>query len=247
MFTKILIVLAAVVVAVLLVGFLVVTVTGWFIFRDFRASRFYLEWLYFWCFKLPGWALGWGVVPFMYKYRGVHIDTMLLDRKWMKPWLNPEDWRGGPKGTPVSLPRWWIKKYGDEFKSFYRYHARRNPANGLRNYDFLSVAPRPEQMTWLASDSGDRVAPHNLTKYWRYYEPGYMRKRGGKFAWYWCWQGKKAGFKMVWLWSETRHFVIKLGWRIEPRDAEEGLAPTNVRYILDTAGFATKFQPWRKG
>ena len=87
--------------------------------------------------------LGLFVVPFMYRYR----NTKLMWVPWyFRPWLNPEDWTGGTQNNVGSIPDWWRKRMGDGKWSFYKYHAIRNPADGLRNFKWLNCQIEPDKI-----------------------------------------------------------------------------------------------------
>lgn len=200
-----------------------------------RLLYFIPAWLAFLAIKIPTILLGVVVVPVMYAYRDMHYDIL---PKWMRPWANPEDWYGGPKGTRDSLPRWWIDRHEGEvgFLMWWHYHAIRNPANGLRSFEWLDLDIIPD------------LVRYKTPRYLRYYEPWYVRKMDilrPRTYWYLAWQGWQAGFKLVHHWNDERHLVIKLGWRVQPSDAEEAIDPDGIR--VEDAGFATKFLPYRKG
>ena len=197
-----------------------------------KLPIFILLWVLFLCIKIPTLIAGIFVVPFLHSYR--HIDYNDLP-KWTRPWSNPEDWQGGPQHYFYSLPRWWIDKHGGNFKSFYIYYAIRNGANGLRSFEFLDLDIVPD------------LVKYKTNLYMRHYEPWRMRQLTPipKTVWYLCWQGFQAGFKLVHIWNDERHLVIKLGWRIQPSDATDEIDPKGIRH--EDAGFATKFLPYRKG
>ena len=197
-----------------------------------RLPLFILVWIGFIAIKLPTALLGLIVVPVLYRYRHRPFDDV---PKIFTPWLNPEDWHGGHRGTEHSLPKWWIKENGTDFKSWFRYHAIRNPANGLRNFEAIDLDIKPSEVWFVTTGE----------KYRDRYEPVSMRKDGVKFAAYLAWQGLQAGCKVVYVWNEKRHFVFKFGWRIEPRDRFMPIDPNGTR--VDDAGFASKFLPYREG
>jgi len=145
--------------------------------------------------------------------------------------VNPNDWKDGGHGFDKSLPPWWINLHGYGFWSFYRYHAIRNPANGLRAVEWLDLDIEREKARFV----GDNYPKGGS-------EPAYMREHGIKSVKYLAWQGVQAGFKYIRLWNDERHIVIKFGWRIEPRDA---LA--DAEEYRRSAGFATKLIIYRKG
>jgi hypothetical protein len=198
-----------------------------------KIPVFILVWMGFIAIKLPTALAGLFMVPIIFPYRGVNYDDLPW---WTKPWANPEDWTGGPEGVPGrSLPQWWLDRMGNTYWAFYKYHAIRNPANGLRSYEWLDVDPDPELIGYWTP------------RYLRHYEPWHVRKNVPtlKTYGYLAWQGWKAGCKLVHHWSADRHFVLKLGWRIEPRDTKEPIDPDGIRH--EDAGFASKLIPYRKG
>lgn len=199
----------------------------------FKLPVFILVWLGFVSIKLPTALLGFVVTPILYLYRKRSFDDV---PKVFLPWQNPEDWNDGPEGTEHSLPEWWVRSEGSTFSSWYHYHAIRNPANGLRNFEFFDL------------DLNKNEIHYRTPFYLKYYEPWYTRKDTSlpKTYGYIAWQGWRAGIKFVHVWNEDRHLVFKFGWRVEPRDAITGPDPEGQRAI-EGAGFATKFIPYREG
>lgn len=219
-----------------------------------RLPIFFIMWLINVLIKLPTAISGFFIIPILYLYRHKNFDQV---PNIFLPWHNPEDWKGELHGTEHSLPRWWINEpiedikitlFGKEFIlrkarehrgfgfwSFYKYHAIRNPANGLRNFDFIDLDLEQDKIHYWTP------------RYLRYYEPWHVKKLENppKTFGYICWQGWMAGIKIVHIWNEIRHFVFKFGWRVEPRDAEEGFSKTSQRWE-DGAGFASKFLPYRE-
>jgi hypothetical protein len=197
-----------------------------------KLPIFIIIWLaYMILLKLPAAATGFLVAPFLYRYR--HTDYKDLPW-WTRVHANPEDWQGqSPDGNDVdSLPRWWHKKHGNSFKSWYRYHAFQNPGNGLRSIEFLDLTINPSKLKYATNFYMDR------------YEPPEVRKAGKKFVVYLCWQGWQAGMKLIRIWSDDKHTVIKLGWRVEPHDTKE----TDLDNLgMQDASFAGKVLLWRDG
>ena len=175
-------------------------------------------------------VLGLFTIAYMWKWRNTTFDEV---PKWTTPWLNPEDWHGTFNHYVNSLPRWWVQLQGTNFKSFWWYHAIRNPANGLRNIEWLDMDIVPDKVKFIHSKT-------YLTKY----EPSVLRKLSLATGWYLAWQGFHAGFKIVHIWNNERHLVIKIGWRVEPLDATDRDRP---QVLLDDASFASKILLWRKG
>lgn len=173
--------------------------------------------------------LGLFVVAILWKWRNTTFDEV---PKWTTPWLNPEDWYGTVHHYEGSLPKWWVQLHGTKFRSFWHYHALRNSANGLRNIEWLDLDIVPDKV-------------HYKTNYLlNTYEPNTMRELGKKTTWYLAWQRFQAGFKLVHIWNDERHLVIKIGWRVEPLDATKRDRP---QVLIDDASFALKILIWRKG
>ena len=189
-------------------------------------------WIFMWllmiAIKIPTALLGFIMVPLIYRYR--HTDYGQLP-SWTKPWANPEDWCGRGNGNN-SLPLWWIKKFGNTFKQFYRYHAIRNPANGLRSYELLDADIIPEKVRFKTNQEMKR------------YDVSKVRAGPKRTVWYFAWIGFRAGFEIIHIWNDTNHLNIKFGWRIEPSDSY----PDVVRNMgTEDASFASKILPYRKG
>jgi len=151
-----------------------------------KLPVFILMWALYLAIKIPTWALGFVVVPFLYRWRFTHYERLPW---WTRPWANPEDWEGHGNGAG-SLPLWWLNKHGVNFKSFYRYHAIRNPANGLRSFEWLDLDVTPDLIRYRTSMVLNR------------YEPDVLRKNALRTAWYFAWQGFRAGFKVVHIWND---------------------------------------------
>lgn len=173
-----------------------------------------------------------GAVMLLVLYRYRHTDYEELPF-WSRPWSNPEDWQGQQGHYKDSLPRWWYLANGGGFKSFYQYHAIRNPANGLRSFELLDLDIVAEKVRFKTN------------KEFSHYEPKNLRDYGIKTAWYFAWQGFRAGFKIVHIWNDERHLVIKFGWRVEPIDAQD--IEKWFAVLKEDAGFASKFLFYREG
>lgn len=196
-----------------------------------RLPLFLAAWVVIIAVKIPTAVLGLVVVPVLFFYRKRPFDDVPAV---FRPWQNPEDWCDGPEGTEHSLPKWWVNQKGTSWYQWFRYHAIRNPANGLRNFEWVDLEPVPDRIEFWTPG------------YLRFYEPWYLRSLGLKSCGYICWQGLRMGCKYVRIWSDTRHLVIKFGWRVGPNDALGYLDPEGQR-ALDGAGFATKILPYREG
>jgi hypothetical protein len=197
-----------------------------------RLPLFVAVWALFLAVKVPTLVAGLFAVPLLFRWR--HVDYVQLPW-WSRPWANPEDWQGGVHGVAgASLPQWWIDREGAGFWSFYRYHALRNPANGLRSFELLDLDVEQERVRYWTP------------RYLAFYEPWYVRplKHGPRTYGYIAWQGVRAGAKLVHHWNDERHLLLKIGWRVEPRDAHE--QPRQPE-LAEDASFATKLVLWRKG
>lgn len=247
-----------------------------------RLLYFIPIWLAFMALKFVVAVLGAPIVAYMWRYRHTDMNDLLVAKRWLTPWLNPEDWIGGSqdrKGNVIqSLPLWWIRKKGPAvtFGMWWRYHAIRNPSNGLRNFEWLDLDIDQSRVKYVTKPI-----------YLKFYEPWDVRPINDellseddeiKSYGYLCWQGSQAGAKWVhhwpdlkkdiavslpvltgrwwqiWRWkvrrlvlleAGPRHFVIKIGWRVEPRDAHEPIDPAGIR--AEDSGFASKLLIYRKG
>ena len=175
--------------------------------------------------KIPTALLGLVVVPFMYRYRNT-------DMRWVpsyfRPWVNPEDWTGGIRGNVGSIPDWWRSGMGDGKWSFYKYHAIRNPADGLRNYKWLNLRINPDKVHYITDKYRQHYAP------W-YRAVGDERRR---IQWYICWQTVWLSVLVQWI-RDSHYTELYLGTRIEPGDAHGHLDPKGSRAI-NGASFASK-------
>ena len=183
-------------------------------------------WLLWWLiyivlFKAPVYVLGYLMVAVVYRYRDTRLDELPF---WAKLWANPEDWTGGTLNNPDSLPDWWKAREGNGFKAFYRYHAFRNGADGLRNFPKLNLQINKDRVEYWTP------------KYYKHYEAWYDQTPG--LRGYICWQGIWMGLKVQYI-SEDWYAEIKWGWRVQPADAHHELLPDSSRRILG-ASFANK-------
>jgi hypothetical protein len=171
--------------------------------------------------------------PIMYYYR----NTPLNEIPWYLIWLaNPEDQFGGYPGFEDSLPAFWKRRMVAEGWSLryahWFYVSVRNPADGLRNFKFLQVVPKPDKIKYVTN------------RYLRHYEPRALEN--GETAYYFCWQGFSLGMHIVHVWSDERYLTFKWGFRIHPADTVPGVIdPKGTRAMLG-ASMATKFLPYRK-
>lgn len=199
-----------------------------------RLPIFILVWAAYQIVNAPAALLGLVITPFLYNLRMTEYNE--LQERWywqlIRPWVNPEDWYGQRAANWQnygSVPWWWYAKYGDTRWHFYRYHAIRNPSNGLRSYPLLACR--------IDSAKFKYVTNVVLTSY----EPSVLRWLGHRFVWYFCWQKYKAGFNILIIWNEKRHLNLLFGWRIRPQYRHQ------MSVMQSFASFATKFLPYRRG
>lgn len=195
-----------------------------------RFPIFVVIWLaYIIVIKIPVNFAGLFVIPFMWGYRNVDYDKLPW---WTRLWSNLEDWHGQVNSYASSLPRWWVQEHGIDFWSFYRYHALRNGGDGLRSIEWLDLDVDPDRVKYWTPE------------FFKFYEPADARRFNKKTIGYVAWQGWRAGMKIVHIWNDERHFVMKLGWRVEPNDAIDPHGPPSLN---QNEGFATKFLVYRRG
>lgn len=153
----------------------------------------------------------------------VAVPLMLLtgDRpKWLwKPWSNPTDGNEGPSWWPRYIENRRFAKY---FPSFW-WCAIRNPANGLRTYDSLTV--KVDDYKYKGNN-----LPVN---------PGELREMDKRIGWFYAWQGIYSGLWICIVWNEKRHMKLRVGWKIVPDYLNE--------WRPEIAGYALSILPWRKG
>ncbi len=198
-----------------------------------------LMWVLAIAITIPVALLGLVVVPLMYPLRSTSYKYLPW---WTRLWANLEDWEGQPNNSVESLPLWYYNKYGGGFKSFYKYHATRNSADGLRSF------------AWFALAADEDKIGYRTKQYFRQYTPAVARDNNIKTFGYICWQGFKMGVKLVHIWNDKRHLVIKFGWRIRPIDKVE---PVNIfasnftaernKFLKAHLSFTMKFLVYREG
>ena len=179
------------------------------------------------------------MVAFMYRYK----NTPFRKVPWMfYLWKNPEDWCDGVLAQRDhtayidSLPPWWRDRMKDSsrFWRFYKYHAIRNPADGLRNIKMWNCKLDPRRIKYITNQ---KLANY---EWWAH------DVKPGKFYWFVAWQGLHCQLKVLRVWTPGmggRHFALKVGHRVEPSDT--WAKPGGVRHQIG-ASFASKFLPYRK-
>ena len=191
--------------------------------------------------SLPVQILGFFVVPFLWHYRKVDLASMLRYNKWATPWVNPEDWTGGWRGHPPEyecLPKDFREDGWTGFWSFYRYHAMRNRAHGLRNFSWWNLPLKEGEIEF--------ETPEHIPAYADWYIWKYKKPKAGDKYWYFAWQGRRIGFKCIRYFEfrgKLRYYQCKFGWRIGPYDAD-GRISTSYRW---QHGTTATFQPIQLG
>lgn len=138
--------------------------------------------------------------------------------KWA--WLFGNDYDGvlGDKrgwwaaNTPFGLPV-------DNFVSMYTWAALRNPVNNMRRTNLFSA---PVQGSTITFKGKEHVRDDKDSAGWQFV----TTENSGK---------KWFGFYLVYLWSDTRAFVIRLGFKVEPKDAGSA----------ERQGMTTKVNLWK--
>lgn len=149
--------------------------------------------------------------------------------RWLIPWANPEDWTGGwlghtPKDNCVPLN---LRADYSGIVGFYRYHAFRNRAHGLRNYEWYLLKIRPAAVAYYATDDIPWFQD------WWLWKAGFAV--AGKSYWYVAWQGKYVGVKWIRYFKAfgaLRYVEMKFGWRITPADTN--FLPSSMRHLHGT-------------
>ena len=124
----------------------------------------------------------------------VAVPIALSCKQWPRVlwvWGNAEE----------EVPVWWLKKskghwFTKMFPNFYWY-AIRNPSNNLR---------------YLFKDREAQIETN-----WHYDEPmeaRNMRNHNVAMAYRWAWSGPFAGFRQVWIKSETEYGEMWFGWKV---------------------------------
>lgn len=145
--------------------------------------------------------------------------------KWAWLWSNKED---GVTGHPG-----WQEKYAKYPRwGAFVWSAWRNPSNNLRFVKGVSLKIDPTKIGFKgnASDPPKRL-------------PLDAQPPVGDVKWSFTWQGLYTG--LVWRkqLTKTRHFQIRLGWKLLPKDAE-GVSDDDYRKL--SCGFGTQLHLFRK-
>ena len=170
-------------------------------------------------------VLGLFVMPLMYKYRYTDLEHI---PPFLKLFANPEDWTGGHNNYHGSVPPWFREKMGNrsDFWKFYKYHAIRNPTDGLRNVKWLQLWINPEKVHYWTPEL------------YRHYSSWWIDRNFTGVIGYIAWQGLKMGLKVQW-YRKDSYSEVKFGFRVEPNDAHEPLPIKSARRMYG-ASFANK-------
>ena len=170
---------------------------------------------------IPYEIAGFFVVPFIYKYRNSDLEFMKKYHPKLLPWVNPEDWTNGWRGhqpgdncVPDDLRPRFSGRWG-----FYRYHAMRNRAHGLRNFDWHNLQLKDGHISYVTNEE---IPVYQDWWIWKNMYP-----KAGDCWWHVTWQEEHIGFKSIRYFKflgKLRCWEVKLGWRIGPYDAHGPLA-----------------------
>ncbi len=210
-----------------------------------RIPGMLVLWVGMLAIKFVVFLMGLVAIPFMWKYSAIDYNNL---PNWARLWSNIEDWQGQPNHWGNSLPRWWVDSRGAKFWSFFKYHALRNPANGLRAIDPFGLSIEENKVCYVSTYEtfADAESSGN-------YEPGRMRRKGRRVSAYFAWQGWKAGMDFVYIWSADRHMSIKIGWRVNPEHVNfievsmANRAYQRIKLLRENVSFASKVLLWRRG
>ena len=185
--------------------------------------------------------IGWFIVPFLYKYRRVPLETMMREHPRLMPWVNPEDWTSGWRGFPATydcIPKDLQDTFSGRF-GWWRYHALRNGAKGLRLKPKYSLTLDADSIRTIVSTVTIQV----YSDWWIF---KYLTPRPGSVWWFAACQDGHYGFRRLRYFrafGKLRYMETKLGWRIFPTD-KNGPIKDSGRW---RHGATATFQPFKFG
>lgn len=151
------------------------------------------------------------------------IKVWRTDWAWL--WSNEEDGVTGHPGFQekyVKWPRWGA----------FVWSALRNPSNNLRFVKGLSLKIEPRLVQYVGNDLDP---PKRL--------PLNEQPPKGNVRWSFTWQGPYAGWVYRKQLTADRHFQIRLGWKLLPKDMY-GVSDDDYRELK--CGFGTQLHLFRK-
>lgn len=152
------------------------------------------------------------------------VDVIVWRHAWAAPWQN---WTDGVIG-----PQWYRDKHPDRSDSSSAFHwsALRNPANGFRYIPILHPVIDPKRIYFVgnSNDPTENVDDDGIVK---------------RFQWALTWQSVYAGFVFRWQITKTHHFLIRVGWKLLPRD-RFGVPATDYRSVR--CPFGIQLHVWRR-
>ena len=178
---------------------------------------------------LPYDVAGLVVVPFLWKYRDIDYKVMRDNHPRLLPWINAEDWTGGIRGHQSGsncMPADLWDEMGDGRWGFYRYHALRNKAAGLRHMEKFVLRLSAAQIHY--------ITPEECEWYQDWWLYKYKNPKPGNTFWHLTWQRDCIGFEYIRYFvrfGKFRWYRCKLGWRIGPGD-RHGYNPKSARWVL---------------
>jgi len=177
--------------------------------------------------SLPFEIVGLVVVPLAGMYRKKPLSEV---PSVFLPWANPEDWTGGyldHRPEDNCVPNNLRDRYRGWF-GFYRYHALRNRAHGLRNFSWFTLK--------LDQDSIGFKTNIYMPFYAHWWIQQYIPTKifSGASFWFLAWQNQHVGYtylRYFKIFGKMYWFRSKAGWRIGPRDKREGFDPRSTRWV----------------
>lgn len=152
------------------------------------------------------------------KYFGNYIHA------WRPRWA----WLWGNEEDGVTGPDWWAEQNADkpiERRAFI-WSALRNPVNNLRFVPVIHPVIDPSRIRFIGNDD----------------DPPYGTGEK-RLQWAFTWQGIFSGFALRWQATAKRHFSVRVGWKLLPRD-RFGLEDSDYRKVR--CPFGVQVHLWRK-
>lgn len=172
---------------------------------------------------MPFKIAGWFVVPFLWKYRNSDLAFMQQHHPRLMFAVNPEDWVGGWRGhkpgsggIPSDL---WDKFPPESRLAFWRYHALRNAAKGLRVRDGFFLELDADKIGFSTNEV--------LKTYQDWWLFKYRVPESGSKWWHVTWQDGRIGWRYIRYFGfrgELYYIHGKAGWRIGPYDKDGPIA-----------------------
>lgn len=198
-----------------------------------------LLWLVFIACDVLLWLIGFPVVYFLAR-AGAHelVDSPFFTPRHVLMWKSKlarlwGNWEDGIDGAHEQ--NWIAKDIQPLWKCIFLWSAWRNPVGNLRFVPGIHPKPDPKRIRYVGN-SLDPAVDLDMRR-----TEGIERRTP-----LWCYasQGLFAGFWIIWPFSSTRHFRLRVGWKILGKDAVRGIVDDYRQFFYP---FALQFTPWRKG